>query len=349
MHGSRSETEQIAFAFTASSMNRVRSNIPGGLTIVMPLFNKGAHVERAVQSVLDQAGGFDALVIVDDGSTDDGPERVRRINDDRITLLHRSPPGPGGYLARNLGIRHASTEWIAFLDADDTWQPDFTQAMSALIARFGDSASCAFTSYNIKNQDGAIRQQPLGAAHSGRDPMLLSCEDYLEHWLRHGDAPMWTGAIAIRRQTLLDAGLFPEGRCRRGGDKDLWLRVLNLTPAVFDPQPRATYHRDSDNMVTRNVKPDSQHCVVQTIAGLRKQSSARCRALLESVSNLETFNYSLIAATSATLNPSIYEVFYRRAMDLRFYAIALLVCTPSRIRPKVAYAFQRIHGYFSKA
>ena len=125
----------------------VKSSIPGGVTVVMPLYNKGPHVERAIRSVLTQKAGFDTLLVVDDGSTDDGPDRVKAFTDPRVQLLRRSPPGPGGYAARNHAIRQSRTEWIAFLDADDAWKPDFTHAIASLVHEYGQHIGSAFTSF----------------------------------------------------------------------------------------------------------------------------------------------------------------------------------------------------------
>src|SRR3546814_6888493 len=61
---------------------------------------------------------------MDNGSTDGGRELAGAAGDARITLLDLATPGPGGYAGRNVGIRAATGDWIAFLDADDLWQPD---------------------------------------------------------------------------------------------------------------------------------------------------------------------------------------------------------------------------------
>src|SRR3546814_6350898 len=64
------------------------------------------------------------ILVIDNGSTDGGRELAAAAGDARITLLDLATPGPGGYAGRNVGIRAATGDWIAFLDADDLWQPD---------------------------------------------------------------------------------------------------------------------------------------------------------------------------------------------------------------------------------
>src|SRR5882724_6939837 len=94
------------------------------IAVVIPLYNKGLHIRRALDSVLAQSRRPDEIIIVDDNSSDEGPAEVAKYADPRIRLLHRTTPGPGGYAARNLAIEHAHSEWIAFLDADDAWTFD---------------------------------------------------------------------------------------------------------------------------------------------------------------------------------------------------------------------------------
>jgi succinoglycan biosynthesis protein ExoO len=307
----------------------------------MPLFNKGAHVERAIASVLAQTGGFDELIVVDDGSIDDGPGKAAAFGDPRIRLLHRSPPGPGGYAARNLAIREAQTDWIAFLDADDAWEEGFTTAVEELISRHGEAIGGAFTSYNMRDPTGRLRQQKFGAERLEAGPGVLSFRDFLKTWITDRDCPIWTGASAFRRDLLLQAELFPAGRCRRGGDKDLWLRLLALRPAAYDPRPYATYFRDADNMVTSTVRITAEHCIVPTVHALLAASDEATAALLRRLSNTETLSYALSALRSGSLSPEIYATFYDKGSDHRYYLLQALRAAPSGLRPLLAKAVQR--------
>lgn len=318
-----------------------RSGIPGGLTVVMPLYNKGAHIDRAIQSVLSQIGGFEALIIVDDGSSDDGPDRVATYQDPRIRLLRRSPPGPGGYAARNLAIEQASTRWIAFLDADDAWKPGFTAAIERLLQR-NPEIGCAFTAYEMIDPSGEVRLSRTGQRGDQAEARTMSFDAFLRRWIADGDCPLWTGSTCFRRDVLLDAGLFPAGRCRRGGDKDLWLRAMALTTSAYDPHPFVSYFRDSENMVTSTVKTHAAHCIVHTVDRMVARDEGRYRPLLQALSNLETFNYSVSAARSGGLNPSIYARFHHRYRDYRFYLIQALARTPDGLRRRFAKIIQRI-------
>jgi hypothetical protein len=173
---------------------------------------------------------------------------------------------------------------------------------------------------------------------------VLEFEHFLAAWLRHGDSPIWTGACAFRRDILLRAGLFPEGRCRRGGDKDLWLRALELAPAAFDSRPAAIYYRDSTNMVTSTVRPDAAHCIVETIGAMVRRHTGSTRRRLMKLSNMETFTYAIAAARTNRLNESMYAVFYGKVMDLSYYLIRCLQVLPGPLARVFGKALQRLRA-----
>jgi len=93
------------------------------VSVLMTLYNKGAFVEEALRSVLDGSWRDLEVLVVDDASTDDGPDRVRRIGDPRVRLLE-SPVNTGRPAATNRGWDAARGDYVAVLDADDIARPD---------------------------------------------------------------------------------------------------------------------------------------------------------------------------------------------------------------------------------
>jgi glycosyltransferase involved in cell wall biosynthesis len=297
----------------------------------MPSFNKAPHIERAIRSVLDQQAGFDELIIVDDGSRDSTLERIASFTDQRIRLLRRSQPGPGGYAARNLGIRDASSEWITFLDADDTWHPGFTQALADLIRTHGTTIGCAFTGFENLYPEGLRSPQRFGARVGKDGVQTLDFTGFLDSWLADKDCPIWTGATSFRKHLLMEAGLFPEGRCKRGGDKDLWLRTLIRSTAAYDPRVLATYHRDSVNMVTRMVGMNARHCVCDTILAMLANSNAKTGDRLKRLFNLEVYVYGIAAARAGQLDRATFEGFFVAKDPLKYLTLETLAASPRRL------------------
>ena len=87
------------------------------ISVITPLYNKGAYVAETIRSVLAQTVSDWEMIIVENGSTDDGPELVGQFLDSRIRLVDSVKRGPSA--ARNVGINLAAGEWLLFLDADD--------------------------------------------------------------------------------------------------------------------------------------------------------------------------------------------------------------------------------------
>src|SRR5271170_1724815 len=102
-------------------------------SVVIPVFNGGEYLERAIASVLRQTLRDFEVIVVDDGSTDGAVDRAMLIKDSRLTIL--SQPNAGAPTALNRGVSAARGEYIAFLDADDLWAPDKLQRQAeSLIA-----------------------------------------------------------------------------------------------------------------------------------------------------------------------------------------------------------------------
>jgi len=293
-------------------------------TVVIPLYNKRPHIERALNSVFAQSEAPAEIFVVDDASTDGGLDEVVRHRDERLKILRRSEPGPGGYAARNMAILRARSEWIAFLDADDAWAPDHLATIRATLAQSGepDRVACVFAGYSNIYPDGRTEPDRYTRDVGRGQPRVLDFADLLTAWLDLKECPIWTSASAFRRQALIDAGLFPAGRCVRGGDKDLWLRVARNCLAIAAPGTTAIYHRDATNMVTRKSSTDARHCLCETIIAMLPGASESIRTLLKKLFNQEVYQYALYAAKHRKVNPNFWRGFYAQEDPLRFLILA---------------------------
>lgn len=92
------------------------------ISVIIPLYNKENCVEKTIKSVLNQTYQDFELVIVDDGSTDNSKNIVLSIDDNRIRYVYKQNGGVSS--ARNFGLQQVSSDWVVFLDADDTFFPD---------------------------------------------------------------------------------------------------------------------------------------------------------------------------------------------------------------------------------
>ena len=247
-------------------------------SVVVPLHDKEPYVARAIESVLAQTHRDFELIVVDDASTDRGPEIARSFDDPRIRVLRRDVPGPGGYAARNLGIREARNEWIAFLDADDLWKPGFLAENARLRETFPDAR--AFCSAFVDKWPGGERPSRFSIG-AGREPFRRGWTDFLRT-VADGKWPFWTGVAVFRREDLLASGGFPENGSRRGGDLDCWFRTMRVARVwAWSPEANAVYFRDVPGQVTRAVRQNRRPVQDTIDALLAETADAEERALLE--------------------------------------------------------------------
>lgn len=258
------------------------------VSVIIPVHNKAPYVRRAIDSVLAQTSQPNEIIAIDDASTDGGAEILRSYGD-RLHVLARDVPGPGGYAARNLGIVAARCDWIAFLDADDWWSSGHLANVRAAIA---DDVDCVFSRYADYRGPGDSKPHPSSAALMDQTAPIDATR-FLDAWIEQHDCPLLTSASAFRRKALIDAGLFPAGRASRGGDKDLWLRVMMRSRARFVSDVSVSFDRSALNKVTHTVSTATMPVICETIAELLRDCDDQGLARrLRALANLEIAHYA---------------------------------------------------------
>jgi len=224
------------------------------ISVVIPLFNKGHCIERALRSILGQTVPCQEILVVDDGSTDDGHRVVEDVKDCRIKLFRQENQGPSA--ARNKGIAEAHGELVAFLDADDEWKPWFLETILQLSARYPEAGAYA-TAYEIREQDGRVWIPPL------REIPSPPWQGIIPNWFRSaiGSSPVWTSAVVVRKGVFDTVGCFV--LCAGvAQDAELWGRIALRYPIAFSWRVSAVYHKEAENrrwgiMVTHVFASDS--------------------------------------------------------------------------------------------
>src|SRR5699024_12061080 len=123
-------------------------------SVIIPVHNKLPHLDRSIYSVLNQTYSNFELLLIDDASTDGSSEKIAEYEDSRIRRFRRDSPGPGGYAARNLGIKEAKYEWIAFLDADDEWKNEYLDELAKVLVKDRDVE--LISSSHIRIKEGKV-------------------------------------------------------------------------------------------------------------------------------------------------------------------------------------------------
>ena len=204
----------------------------GLVSVIIPSYNSAAYLPEAIESVLAQSYRPLEIIVIDDGSTDNTREQLQPYLT-KISYLYQANQGVSA--ARNAGIRRASGELIAFLDADDTWAPE-KLARQVEAFRPHPEAGVCFTDFSKFNDTGILRPSSL--------------TENLQRWAReHPDVAedvsfgslypellqhncVVTISVLARREALQAAGPFDE-TFRMCEDYDLWLRLALSYPFVY--------------------------------------------------------------------------------------------------------------------
>lgn len=199
------------------------------VSVVIPLYNKREQILRAIASVLRQSCPAFELIIVDDGSTDGGADVARSIADHRIQLL--AQPNGGVARARNVGVAHARADWVAFLDADDEYSPDFLRWVCGFIDEHKhDRLSIVGTNYYIGDQSRTALPTTMGSG----------IYDYFQLF-RGQCSPNHSSTTVANVQKLREVNGFPEG-VKQFEDWITWFKLAFVGRFGFISMPLGRYH-----------------------------------------------------------------------------------------------------------
>lgn len=188
------------------------------VSVIIPLYNKEQFIERAIRSVLDQTIQCDEIIVVDDGSTDNSSEIILDINNPLIKLITQNNKGVSA--ARNRGIKEAKGDLIAFIDADDAWEPRFLEVIRSLVEKY-PYAGAYGTAYKLIIPRLSLEIKPFNIfAGKNKDGLL----NYIIASNKYNRSILNSSSTAVHKNILEKIGLFPEGEIIYE-DIDTWLRI----------------------------------------------------------------------------------------------------------------------------
>lgn len=219
------------------------------ISVVIPLYNGGKYISRSIRSVLQQTYQDFEIIIVDDGSTDNGVHIVKQFDHPKIKIIQQENGGVS--VARNTGIHSSKGEIIAFLDADDEWLPNHLETIYQLTEKY-PSCGVFGTSYFFK-KEGEIPTLPIlpnKFSFTGQEGIL---NNYYE--MASGtDFPMQTSAYAVRKEVIENIGGFPVG-IPSGEDIITLARLQVVCDFAYSKQPTSYYYLTTgENKSIRTIK-----------------------------------------------------------------------------------------------
>ena len=215
------------------------------LSVIVPLYNKARWIQRTLESIQRQTFTDFEVLVVDDGSSDSGPAQVLAFPDRRIRLIRQLNWGPGA--ARNRGAAEAQGELLAFLDADDTWQPKFLERSVAALNEAGRTVASVTSGHFV--MPGATSREAMWRKRGVREGLLRlrPTDDPIR--VMHTLAYMSPCTTVIRRNAFeRHGGFYARERCLYGEDAYLFLRVLLHETVLLRTEPLVTFFEDASSL-----------------------------------------------------------------------------------------------------
>ncbi|NET31562.1 MAG: glycosyltransferase family 2 protein [Cyanothece sp. SIO1E1] len=271
------------------------------VSVVIPLHNKEAYIAETIQSVLAQDISSWELIIIENGSTDRGPDIVKNFLDSRIHFYESRSCGPG--VARNFGLNKACGDWVLFLDADDLIEPDHLSSLLKVVKEVPTAGIIAGGWKQITNAILEAEEHHPIFAGCGHEELLARALA-LAPWVVHA--------------AILKRSIFENSYCHWPEELDsypdedtaFWFSVLTKAKVAWSAQSGAIYRLNTDNN-----RSQSGDCYSRLIGYLK---------ILQH--NLELAHRLKIhlPKVSAWYITSMLEVNYRKALEINDGSAAAL-------------------------
>ena len=270
-------------------------------SVIIPLYNKAPYIRKALESVLAQTYTDYEVIVVDDGSTDESASIVETMlceakgkgnevidyslevkgeenSKADINAYHLSPinyklirqANAGVSAARNNGVAQAMGDYIAFLDADDWWEPTYLERMAQLIEDYPEAGlyACNYVYYKPGKTHVALN-------------ILTGYINYPKAYYESGAMPVTSITAIMPRTVFEEMGGFPVG-IKLGEDFLLWAKTAMHYPVAFCEEPLAYYNNDVpvNLRATRNLHHPKNHMLfrMNSIASSRSPLASNLKS-----------------------------------------------------------------------
>lgn len=296
------------------------------ISVIIPLYNKEEQIGSTIESVLNQTFSDYEIVVVNDGSTDNGLKTVESYHDPRIRIV--SQKNSGVSVARNRGIHEAKGAYIAFLDADDQWKKEYLQSQIDAIRSFPDCSVFA-TAYEYKDENGVITPAIFRGVNFNGSAGIM--DNYFKV-ASVSAPPIWTSAVMVKKDCFGKVGGFMPG-VATGEDLLLWAELASEYKIAFTKTSLVQYNLPSGGTLRIDPKDMSKRndIVREELIRLKKEKNPlglrlylsfwdKMRAVINirKGEQIETLKY---AWSSIRWNPG----------NVKAYVLLLLGLLPSKI------------------
>jgi len=201
------------------------------VSVIIPAYNTAISLGRSIDSALSQTLAPGEVIVINDGSTDNTAQ-VAKSYASRITYIAQVNQGQGA--ARNAGLRVATGQFVAFLDSDDYWLPEFVQTCVRFLSEHEDAiaVSTGLLTKRLGRRDLVWPAVSSGASNNERlRPRVL--ESFFDFWGKHSHVR--TGSNLIRRDVIEEAG-YQRADLRISQDLEYWGYIATFGKWGFTPE-----------------------------------------------------------------------------------------------------------------
>jgi len=264
----------------------MNDRVPLLVSVVIPSYNHGRYLGRALQSILDQTYTNWEVIVIDNHSTDKTDEVMTSFTDPRITFLkiHNN-----GIIAasRNVGIRAAKGEWIAFLDSDDWWTADKLQFCFNCI---NDKVDLVYHDLEIDSDKQRLFSRKMLKSWQVKTPVLIDL-------LLRGNVIVNSSVVV--RKSILDKlnGINESTRMIAAEDFNTWLRISQLTEKFLYLPSSLGYYLNHNQSISKkkNMSMPTRSAVEEFLPVLKSTQKLQLEVNLRYISlryNCLTDKYS---------------------------------------------------------
>jgi glycosyltransferase involved in cell wall biosynthesis len=236
------------------------------VSVVIPLYNKKKYIRRCLKSCLNQIIAPHEVIIVDDGSTDGSESAIADlVSGFEHVVLHKQG-NLGVSMARNVGVRVSTGDFIVFLDADDEWEIDHILILVELYNRF--------PSVNIWASNYQLASCPIEKIELKSDFIFISYMEYLDSCAHASKHLIWTSCVMVRRDQFIKIGGFSIYDSH-GEDLQLWLRLVRPHGFGWASRVTSTYHKVENSLSSKTPLIDD--ACMRELSSLLGKPDVRCR------------------------------------------------------------------------
>lgn len=289
----------------------MKSKLKPLISVVIPSFNHANLIQKALQSLIDQTYQNWEAIIIDNHSTDETNKVLKRYKDTRIKCLKINNRGVIAK-SRNLGIKIAKGEWIAFLDSDDYWTSD---KLSVCVEYM--SKKCDFIYHDMERISNKFQffGRKLNKTRQLKNPIVIDL-------LLKGNLISNSSTI-VKKKILEKVGMVNESKSLIAAeDYNTWLKISTLTDLfVYIPKRLGFYFVHEHNISQKNMYEPTKEATKDFLGFLCKNEKLKFKSRLKYLS----FNNNYLNSSFRKIKKEFLFILKNGTFNLKIYVLIKMI------------------------